>query len=441
MKKLLLIGFSILCLSYLSGCGSGSGSGDVTQPSYTANFERFVKYAVTVVPARTDTPYKAVLAECVYSRSWSEPCNLSKLPLLGQDYKEPTIEQVMERVIVSHSWMADNFRVLLNTLPEDILDLFKSVTAIVIASDIRPSGYWGITGAIYLDPAYLWMTYEEKVTIDREEDYRSQFGNDLKYITLGRYVKHDEYVYYGFDWDSSEERVLTDIKYKMASILFHELCHANDYLPHYNTNGLSPEQTIFEAVVTHYENRLSRMVTLEYPLTSGMLFGLARVKFWGDAPGGEQLRVGPEDVAAAFADDLASSDYSYVSELEDMAMIFEDIMMKYHFGVDRDFAITGIPENDAPVANDFKVVWGTRNRIGSINMKEKSKLVADYMFPDHDFLSFFNNLSGSEEMVAGSGWIDNLSLKTGKASKLQLEKSIQEHKSIEKYLLRILPPE
>ncbi|MCY4012719.1 MAG: hypothetical protein OXG82_08400 [Gammaproteobacteria bacterium] len=68
----------------------------------------------------------------------------------------------MSRVLVSHRWMGDSLQELLERLPGDVRMLARSLTAIVIASDIRPAYYWPRTGALYLDAEYFWRTPEER---------------------------------------------------------------------------------------------------------------------------------------------------------------------------------------------------------------------------------------------------------------------------------------
>ncbi len=124
---------------------------------------------------------------------------------------------------------------LLDILDDDIKQLLGAVTAIVIDEDIIPSKYKSSTGAIYLDPRGLWLTSKEAETIIDKDDYRSSYGNELKFKRYWRYIKNgSEYAYPNTDWKYKEHnttRTIDDIKYGFVRLLYHELAHANYYIP------------------------------------------------------------------------------------------------------------------------------------------------------------------------------------------------------------------
>ena len=101
----------------------------------------------------------------------------------------------MSRVVVSHPWMGERFKAFLEQYDQndDFKNLLRATTAIVISYDVRPSFYWAATGAIYLDPNYLWLTQAERDTINEAPDYRSGFGAELQFEMLWRYVKDNDY--------------------------------------------------------------------------------------------------------------------------------------------------------------------------------------------------------------------------------------------------------
>ncbi len=146
-------------------------------PTVTANFNRPLQNdaIVPVFPAVAAGKYSAVLQDCVYSKERRESCLLKRLPLLGQEIANPTVEDIMARTLVSHSWMSERFRQFLQLLPADALKLFRAVTAVVIASDIRPALYQSTTGAIYLDANNLLLqtdTQETVATVSTTPDFR-----------------------------------------------------------------------------------------------------------------------------------------------------------------------------------------------------------------------------------------------------------------------------
>ena len=112
--------------------------------------------------------------------------------MIGQQSPHPDIDAIMNSVFVSHDWMGDNFKSFLQAKdPQgDFVDLLKSVTAVVISYDIRPSFYWVATGAIYPDPTDLWLTPSQRDTLNEAADYRTGYGNDLNFR---QYVKNNNY--------------------------------------------------------------------------------------------------------------------------------------------------------------------------------------------------------------------------------------------------------
>lgn len=138
--------------------------------------------------------YANVLVGCVYNNLINESCTFGNLPIIAQSATNPTIDDIMDRVVVSHDWMAERFRQYLETSPvsADMIRLLKAVTAIVIAVNVRPSFYWAATGAIYLDPDKFWITPQERDTLNDAPDFRSSFGGELQFIMPWRYVKDGE---------------------------------------------------------------------------------------------------------------------------------------------------------------------------------------------------------------------------------------------------------
>jgi len=108
---------------------------------------------------------------------------------------QPSVADILDRTLVSHEWMGQRLEELLTTLPDEILLLTRSLTAIVIDDDIRPAYYDVNTGAIYIDPNFLWLTVEEARTINPQDDFRSEFTRPLNFRSFFRYVKDDEQAY------------------------------------------------------------------------------------------------------------------------------------------------------------------------------------------------------------------------------------------------------
>ncbi len=139
----------------------------------------------------------------------------------------------MNRVLVSHDWMGRNFEAFLDQMDThgDFATLLQSVTAVVISYDVRPSFYWVVTGAIYLDPEDLWLTATERDSINEAPDYRAGFGNELQFLIPWRYVKDNDYASVYRDRSQRSNRPISELTTDLSSLLYHELAHANDFFP------------------------------------------------------------------------------------------------------------------------------------------------------------------------------------------------------------------
>ena len=170
--------------------------------------------------------------------------------------------------------MGDRFKQLLEAMPSDTLQLFNSVSIIIIDSNTRPSFYWIMTGAIYIDPAYLWLTNQEKSNVTKKSDYRNDYGNGLAITPVTRYVKDNHRAYWYYSLSGDEERGFDDIKYAFFRLLFHELAHANDFAPPDSLAELDATSSIFAALEKISDKRISKLLYQSDPLQSAMLFEL-----------------------------------------------------------------------------------------------------------------------------------------------------------------------
>ena len=167
-----------LSFSLLLGCGSNT-LGETSTPPNTTDIQNSSFVYVS------NSAYKDVLIDCINpTNEESDSCALNTLPFISQENKIVTKAMIMKRVVVSDAWMAERFSQLLDVLDgKNIINLFGATTAIVIHKDVRPSFYTPVTGAIYLDPRYLWLIPSEARSITEQEDFRSDFGSDLQFIT------------------------------------------------------------------------------------------------------------------------------------------------------------------------------------------------------------------------------------------------------------------
>ena len=394
MKQYNYLTFILVFL--LLGCGgSSSRDGEIMPGLSTSSFANDFAYD-------SNSPYKNILKECVAIKYINQSCSLSKLPLLMQENQTITREMIKKRLLVSHKWMGDRFLEMIdNYLDEDIKKLLGSVTAIVIDDDINPSFYWNLSGAIYLDARFLWLNPSEASTIHKKDDYRTGYGSDLNFLTAWRYVKNGAYAYKRYSLDSGVTRERSDIKYRLASLLYHELGHANDFinpltLPYINTND-----SIYYATEDIQSRRVSTKLYTQYSLTSNDLKDLAKVLYAGQNPSPYQKNLTPSDVGTLFDGAGATDLYGYYNQYEDLAMLFEESMMKYHYDIDRDVGFVSTDSNNT-------IGWGERGRIRDNDVKQRAKYVVKNLFPNEDakWDNFFDNLGASTALQSGSKWFD-----------------------------------
>lgn len=430
MHKLLS---SVLIALLLLGCGSGSSSHPRIPLSPSGNDAHHY-------PVQPDGPYAEALARCAFEylrdghNDINRACTMEALPLLGQEAADVDIDLILSRTLVSHDWMAVRFEQLLNELPEDLMQMFQSVTAVVIGADIRPSYYWAATGAIYLDPSRLWLTAAEKNTISRAPDFRSDFGRDLEFTVLWRYVKNGTDAWRQYSLTGPEtQRPLDDIVYPMASLLFHELAHANDFIPPAQIPYLNPRRTVLEAAVALEQDNISSQLSNALPLQSQMLFELAQVMYVGESATLEQRALSAERVGLEFANDAASDTYAYSTSAEDTAMLFEEAMMRYHFGIERDLAFTDTPDGSDAWCNDYVVRWGSRGRVGEPSVRARLALILPLFLDRHDVGDYLNAMDTPASLEPGLGWCESVSPRASapglhKASPDNPPLPVQEHR-------------
>ncbi|MEE8058273.1 MAG: hypothetical protein V3T17_10620 [Pseudomonadales bacterium] len=387
----------------LVACGGGGGSNSNAQVTPTDN------ELSDITPYVASSPYASVMKPCVLVDNGASTCLLSDLPLLLEDAENPTVADIMSRVLVSHSWMGLRFQQVLETMPEEVLKLFTAVTIIVIDDDVRPSSYQAQTSTIYIDAAYLWLTNAEKVVITKEDDFRSSYGDELAFISLSRSVDGFEYAWEYYSLNDNDVREIEDIRLNLARVLLHELMHANDFFPPQHTLYLSLNQTIYQAYQQLLSERISIRLDASMPLQSPLLKGLAAVMYLGNTPTAAQKIVTALEVGEAMENDGANDDYAYSTTREDVAMLFSEVMMKNLFDIDRDVGYVNRLSLEQQ-CDDYIVEWGMRGRIGDSNVKVRAQFVVAEVYPDRDFSLFFQNLPAPLFMRSGEGWCENLAL-------------------------------
>ena len=378
-------------------------------------------------------PYASVLARCVYDANLrdngvtSNLCALTQLPFLAQETAGalPTIEQVMNRVVVSHDWAGQNFERFLREFDTtgDFRRMLQSVTAVVIGTQVRPSFYYAVTGAIYLDADNFWLTAEERDTVNEAPDFRSNFGNELQYTTLWRYVRGSTSLFQFFDSRQRVTRSSQSLLDEAGWLMYHELGHALDFLPPSAYGSLIATRTAWGNIEPRFTARqlTSDLVSAAYPLTSTALAGLGQVRFGGATATLAQKGYTPQQVAGFFAADLATDDYAYASTREDIAMTLEEFLMSRRQGIQRDFAVAARPGPGA-TGSTILVQWGQRGRVAEPALRPRLRAVVQQLAPWIDPAEV-DRLPAPITMRVGASWTSNLTLPGPPPPSMRLEKA------------------
>ena len=387
----------------------------LVEPATSINDNAYFENRVAkVFPYNANSPYRNNLTNCVYANTLTSSCTLNQLPLIAKEVQNsvgtPSVETIMDRVVVSHQWMGDRFKeFLINSDPyDDIKNLLRATTAIVISYDVRPSFYWAATGAIYLDADNFWLTAQERDTINEAPDYRANFGNDLQFVMPWRYVKDNKYASQFIPSSVRTDRDSSVGLFRLTSLMYHELAHANDFFPSTEWYSHSSQTRVLDAALSSDFESDQLSVTL--PLQSQTMRDLAQVSFAGETASSTQASYLPADIEGFFSPDIATDYYAYSSLREDYTMLFEELMMQKRFNVFRDVAITNQPSGNNISALDYIVTWGQRGRIGATSIKPRVLFSASRVLPEFDSAAALATVPAPIAMIAGNNWVENLAI-------------------------------
>lgn len=417
----------------------------VQKPDATAIKPAFDDAAQVYPYIATNNPYADTLKKCVYARSiafyYESICKLSTLPLLGQTAVGtiPTVEEVMQRVLVSNDWMGQNFQTFLKFHDQSgqIRRMLGSTTAVVIGGRVRPSFYWALTGAIYLDADNLWLTPEERDTISERPDYRGAYsepfsfelsywyykpmqGNDTPYISI----------------ESRQGRSLLAKPKDLLSLMVHELTHAADSIPPSLTPLINLDTYVVDVSYELNQQKINATSILgeKYPLSCRDCFDLGAVIYRGAPPTSAQKALSAARVAQLFAADNANDFYAYsvnnpasaIISPEDTAMLAEEALMQLIYGFRRyTYVLNHINGN-------YSFQWGQASRIGTPAIRQRAGLVLTNTAPWFD-QNQLTKLESPTQLTGGS----NGAASTLKASEpndfaqinlqSQIKRQMQEH--------------
>jgi hypothetical protein len=381
-----------------------------------------------MIPYRRDSPYANALRQCVYNNTLSNSCSFNTLPLLGSETRSPNIEDVLNRTLVSHPWMGMRFEEYLrNTIAgQDMLNLLRGTTAVVISYDIRPSFYWSATGAIYLDANNLWRTAQERDTLNTAPDFRASFGSDLQFSMPWRYVdRGTSYLRQAFPQiNLRTDKPFDALEAGLSWLMYHELAHANDVFPPsvWSTVDNNDSPVSFANRRSPDSTAMSNL----YPLSSSELKSLAQVSFLGETATQTQREYTTADIESFYVPDDAPAYYAYSTIREDYATLFERFMMLYRYNIPADTAI--VEDFDAPVQ------WAVRGRISSPALRNRLAFAVTRIYPELDFNAIYPTLTETVLLPTDLTWGELLGVGAPASAETDVHKN-HAHFGLEKLML------
>ena len=413
----------LLAVLSVSACGGGSAGGDISQVeqqnSGSANGsvgeavpakDMRVIATAEAKPYRPNAQYASVLLDCMYVPDVESLCPFSTLPYIGQTTDFVTVDDIMQRVVATHDWMAVRMEEMLYRMPADLVQLFAPVTVIIIGSEVRPSSFTPALGLMRLDPFDLWLNDDERQTISVADDPRTDFGSGLRFVGLSRVMLGDEYTSYF--WPEDTERDHDLIEMPLARLLYHELGHANDYVQRNNMASLANNLNPYLAIEQLSAFRVSALLPADLSLTSPDAFfdGLAGVRYRDENPTAAHSIAQADSVGARMDNGGKVKFYSYSSPQEDVATLLETAMMKFHYDVDTHVAFANKPADEENAGcNDYIVEWGVRNRLASPLVTPRANFVVDKIMDESTAIDdfFANHIGQSVPLRQGDGWCDS----------------------------------
>ena len=90
-----------------------------------------------------DNPREVYMRACMATLRHGNEVLLRTLPLLGMEFANTTVDDIMTWVLVSPDWVGKNFRSILETMPREVRLRTRAVSTINISDDIHLSFYTG----------------------------------------------------------------------------------------------------------------------------------------------------------------------------------------------------------------------------------------------------------------------------------------------------------
>ena len=353
----------LLLLTMIACSKSESIPGDHGAVSAQLN-KTFFEQVGSVKPYNSNSPYLDKMQECIYADTVEKSCKINDLPLLGLSGEPITFQSILDRTLISHEFLGETFKQVLMKMNPDMLQLFGSVSAIVVSDKINPSFYYTNTGAIYLSGRYFWKNAEERKILTQVKDPRTgsalplQFYFDWDYIKDGKSISSRA---------NPNAQTYDEMVLNVAHLLFHELTHANDYFPKSLYSNPNLDQTKSYHEVSYERFSKLELVSDKQPIKthSVKLKHIGQILYQGESANVADSALLAEEIVKEFKSDVASDSYAYSTRREDLAMQAEEALMLYYYQMPRYISVIKLPEaNFVPPKNYlYQIAWGEKSRV------------------------------------------------------------------------------
>lgn len=326
-----------------------------------------------VKPYNINTPYAAIMKECIYADTAEKSCTVGSLPFIGMSKDKITVQDILDRTMISHEFLGERFKQVLLRLNPEILQMFGAVASVVISDAINPSFYLYSSGTIYLDGNYFWKTEEEWDLLSQTEDSRDGMGLPLQFKFDSDYIKNGKSI---INRAQANSQTYNEIVISISKLLFHELTHANDYFPSvfYKSQDLNLNKTYQK--MGHERFLKSKLMSDQQTtfLNSSKLKHISQILYKGVSATPADSLILAEDIIQEFKNDIANDVYAYVNSREDFAMCAEEALMLYYYNIPKYTAIIRLPGPYfvEPKNYIYQIAWGEKSRVLKPHIKNRA---------------------------------------------------------------------
>jgi hypothetical protein len=366
MKQLPRLLLANLFLILIVGCSKSESIPNDHGAISARENKTFFEEVGSLKPYNSSSLYALQMGDCVYADTSEKSCTVSTLPLIGIAKENITVQDILDRTMISHEFLGETFKEVLLKMKPEILQMFGAVTAIVISDRINPSFYYRISGAIYLSGRYFWKNTEEYKILNQVKDYRDgaelpfKFVFDHDYINNGKSYLHRA---------AQNSQTYSEMAIIISRLLFHELTHANDYFPKsvYRSSEMEPNKTYAQISHSRFSNSQLASMRQATKLASFKLNQVAQVLYQGNAVTSYEENVQTEEAITEFKNDIANDLYSYSTDREDLAMAAEEALMLYYYNIPRIVGVISLPTTE-----NYSLAWGEISRVLEPKIKARA---------------------------------------------------------------------